>query len=128
MSRFSNGTGTTSATASSTVTTGHRFLVTGGGATIITSTTAGTVTATLTTGSATHTWNIAVGTSAVQISFVIGGGAGALSDSGSGKTNYVFDIGKNFVALSTETLSLAISGPTGSTGASAILFGADYTA
>lgn len=124
--RFGAATGSTSATASTTVTTSHRFVVMGGGASITTGSTAGTVTCTLTTGSATHTWKVGVSTTSSEIMFVVGDG-GAAEGTDATPEFVVISIGKNHVAKSGETLSLAISGPTGSTGASAHISGIDYT-
>ncbi len=122
--RFGNGTGSTTATATTTVTSAHRFILTGGAASIKVNATGGAVTCVVTTGSAVQTFNYiaAVG---VDVSFVVAEG-GVLAPGQTGET-VVIPIGKHFVALSGETLSMVITGPAASTGANVVMHGVDYT-
>lgn len=125
--RFAAATGTTSATASTTVTTGSTFIVMGGGASI-TTTTAATITCTLTTGSATHIWKAVTSTgNPTCVNFVIGGSGGGEQVSSATSGSITIGIGKNFIATTTETLSLAIASSAGSpTAASCYISGVEY--
>ncbi len=120
--RFGNGTGTTTATATTTVTAGHRFILTGGAAVI--KATAGDVTCVVTTGAAVQTFTWAA-TNGGKIAFIFGEGGG-LAAAGT-EADVVIPIGKHFVALSGETLSVVITGAGSSTGANVVMHGVDYT-
>lgn len=122
--RFANGTGTTTASASATVTAGHRFALMGGSARISVNASA-TVTCVLTTGTAVQTF-IVTTPGAGTVHFVVADDGSVSADGGAEDDCYVC-IGKNHVAKSGETLSLVITASTGGSAAAVVISGIDYT-